>query len=42
MLVAYGISLWGAYICWEAEKEEKEVQDAWDTYRRNNPDYLAI
>ena len=23
VLVAYGIALWGAYICWESEKEEK-------------------
>ena len=25
VLVAYGIALWGSYICWESEKEEKIV-----------------
>lgn len=22
MLIAYGLSLWGAYICWEVDEEE--------------------
>ena len=23
VLVAYGLSLWGGYICWEVDEEEK-------------------
>ncbi len=34
MLVAYGIALWGAYICWESEKEEKELQAAMKKYMK--------
>ena len=34
MLVAYGIALWGAYICWESEKEEKEMQAAMKKYMK--------
>ena len=25
VLVAYGLSLWGAYICWEVDEEEKLI-----------------
>ena len=25
ILVAYGLSLWGAYICWEVDEEEKLI-----------------
>jgi hypothetical protein len=28
VLVAYGIALWGAYICWAAEQEEAEEKKA--------------
>jgi hypothetical protein len=34
ILVAYGIALWGAYICWQAEKEEAEIQDIVETYMK--------
>ena len=34
VMVAYGIALWGAYICWEAEKEEKETQKAVKKYMK--------
>ncbi|CDW86213.1 UNKNOWN [Stylonychia lemnae] len=44
VLVAYGIALWGAYICWESEKEEKQLQEAMQKYikkishrEKNNP-----
>jgi hypothetical protein len=26
--VAYGLSLWGAYICWEVDEEEKVILEA--------------
>lgn len=32
IFVAYGIALWGQYICWEAEKEEKEINKALKKY----------
>ena len=28
MLVAYGLSLWGAYICWEVDEEEAMEMEA--------------
>ena len=28
VLVAYGLSLWGAYICWEVDEEEKLIKEA--------------
>ena len=28
VLVAYGLSLWGAYICWEVDEEEKMITEA--------------
>ena len=28
IFIAYGISLWGAYLCWAQEEEEKIVQEA--------------
>lgn len=28
ILVAYGLSLWGAYICWEVDEEEKVINEA--------------
>lgn len=34
MLVAYGIALWGAYICWESEKEEKQLKAAMKKYMK--------
>lgn len=33
-MIAYGIALWGAYICWEAEKDEKKVKVALKKYRK--------
>ena len=27
-MIAYGISLWGAYICWAQEEEEKLIRAA--------------
>ncbi len=32
VMVAYGIALWGAYICWESEKEEEEIKVAMKEY----------
>ena len=31
--MAYGLSLWGAYLCWAQEEEEKTMNDAirWKT-----------
>ena len=26
--MAYGLSLWGAYLCWAQEEEEKLAEDA--------------
>ena len=34
VVVAYGIALWGAYICWESEKEEKQLQAAMAKYMK--------
>ena len=31
VLIAYGLSLWGAYICWEVDEEEKLVDIALKT-----------
>lgn len=31
-LVAYGIALCGAYLCWEAETEEKKLKEALEEY----------
>ena len=31
-IVAYGIALWGSYICWESEKEEKQIKVAMKKY----------
>ena len=28
VLIAYGLSLWGAYICWEVDEEEKLIAEA--------------
>ena len=28
VFIAYGLSLWGAYICWAQEEEEKIVKEA--------------
>ena len=28
IFIAYGLSLWGAYICWEMEEEERENEEA--------------
>ena len=28
ILIAFGLSLWGAYICWEVDEEEKMVEKA--------------
>lgn len=28
ILVAYGLSLWGAYICWEVDEEERIIVEA--------------
>ena len=32
VFIAYGLSLWGAYICWEMEEEEEETQQAVKKY----------
>ena len=32
VFIAYGLSLWGAYICWEMEEEENEEQEAMEQY----------
>jgi hypothetical protein len=49
IMVAYGISLWGAYICWESEKEEAEIKEAMEHYvkeivkeQKNNKMMLAL
>lgn len=34
IVVAYGIALWGAYICWESEKEEIQLQQAMKKYMK--------
>eukprot|EP00354_Favella_ehrenbergii_P003724 CAMPEP_0170452740 /NCGR_PEP_ID=MMETSP0123-20130129/1532_1 /TAXON_ID=182087 /ORGANISM="Favella ehrenbergii, Strain Fehren 1" /LENGTH=109 /DNA_ID=CAMNT_0010714835 /DNA_START=255 /DNA_END=584 /DNA_ORIENTATION=- len=31
VVVAYGLSLWGAYICWEVDEEEKLIKEAMAT-----------
>ena len=28
VLIAYGLSLWGAYICWEVDEEERIIKEA--------------
>ena len=28
VLIAYGLSLWGGYICWEVDEEEKMQNEA--------------
>ena len=38
VFIAYGLSLWGAYICWEQEEEEKVHGAALKQYLRNNYD----
>ena len=38
IFIAYGLSLWGAYICWEQEEEEKIQKTAMDEYIRKNYD----
>ena len=35
VFIAYGLSLWGAYICWEMEEEEEETQEAVKKYMEN-------
>lgn len=34
VIVAYGIALWGSYICWESEKEEKIVKESMKQYMK--------
>jgi hypothetical protein len=31
-IVAYGLAVWGSYICWHAEKEERMAQKAVERY----------
>ena len=43
VLVAYGLSLWGAYICWEVDEEEKLIEAALGTQLVRNfgdPEYM--
>ena len=35
IFIAYGLSLWGAYICWEQEEEEAVTKAAMDKYLKN-------
>ena len=32
IMVAYGISLWAAYVCWESDREEKHIKAAMKKY----------
>ena len=36
VLVAYGLSLWGAYICWEVDEEEQKITAAMQHYTKNH------
>ena len=38
MFVAYGLSLWGAYICWEQEEEENVTKAAMEAYLKKTFD----
>ena len=38
MFIAYGLSMWGAYICWEQEEEEKQTKAALQAYLHKNYD----
>ena len=38
IFIAFGLSLWGAYICWEQEEEEKVTKAALEDYLRKNYD----
>ncbi len=35
-MVAYGLSLWGAYICWEVDEEEAMINEALKRYTLQN------
>jgi len=37
VFMAYGLSLWGQYLCWAQEEEEKTMNDAirWMTEKKN-------
>ena len=36
VMVAYGLSLWGAYICWEVDEEEAMINEALKRYTLQN------
>ena len=36
--MAYGLSLWGAYICWEQEEEENVTKAAMEEYLKKTFD----
>ena len=38
MFIAYGLSMWGAYICWEQEEEEKQTKAALQEYLHKHYD----
>lgn len=43
IIVAYGLSLWGAYICWEVDEEERLIEAALGTQLVRNfgdPEYM--
>ena len=36
ILIAFGLSLWGAYICWEVDEEEAMIKKAMQEYTAKN------
>ena len=42
IFIAYGISLWGAYLCWAQEEEESLVREAMTDKLKNLVEQAAI
>ena len=36
ILIAFGLSMWGAYICWEVDEEEAMIKKAMQEYAAKN------